>query len=307
MYRYVIYGCTVLRNPVGCFNINCFLDFLCFISFRWWKLENQCSSHRLFVSWVSWILSLLQTVIHFPTTGIKWCMPVCSFSMLCFCRIVFVDFFLTNLILWVEGSSAAVPFGTLVAILALWFGISVPLTFVGAYFGFKKPVSMPSSTDQFLKRFSAKYIFNSWHSDRCWFHTCGYWEMTFNNQLPDFDTLSHSYFCISEYLFESAVIAFPICVSFSFGTLSCTISWMWVCFCFPVLTGHRATSANKPDPTPNSSAVLLHQTHAGHHHGRHPALRLHLHPTLLHPQQHLVWFEIISCWNELIWGLMFWS
>lgn len=74
MYRYVIYRCTVLRNPVGSFNINCFLNFLCFISLRWWKLENQCSSHRLFVSWVSWILSLLQTVIHFPTTGIKWCM-----------------------------------------------------------------------------------------------------------------------------------------------------------------------------------------------------------------------------------------
>lgn len=46
-----------------------------------------------------------------------------------------------NLILWTEGSSAAIPFGTLVAILALWFGISVPLTFVGAYFGFKKAVS----------------------------------------------------------------------------------------------------------------------------------------------------------------------
>lgn len=55
--------------------------------------------------------------------------------------IVFADFFLMNLILWVEGSSAAIPFGTLVAILALWFGISVPLTFVGAYFGFKKAVS----------------------------------------------------------------------------------------------------------------------------------------------------------------------
>lgn len=49
-----------------------------------------------------------------------------------------------NLILWVEGSSAAIPFGTLVAILALWFGISVPLTFVGAYFGFKKAVSHAS-------------------------------------------------------------------------------------------------------------------------------------------------------------------
>lgn len=49
-----------------------------------------------------------------------------------------------NLILWVEGSSAAIPFGTLVAILALWFGISVPLTFVGAYFGFKKAVCYAS-------------------------------------------------------------------------------------------------------------------------------------------------------------------
>lgn len=135
----------VLRDPFGRFNINCILNFLCIISFRWWKLENQCSSHSLFVSWVSRILSSLRTVIHFLITGIQCCMPGCSFSMLCFCRIVFVDFFLMNLILWVEGSSAAIPFGTLVAILALWFGISVPLTFVGAYFGFKKPVSMSFS------------------------------------------------------------------------------------------------------------------------------------------------------------------
>lgn len=36
-----------------------------------------------------------------------------------------------NLILWAEKSSAAVPFSTLVALLAMWFGVSVPLTFVG--------------------------------------------------------------------------------------------------------------------------------------------------------------------------------
>lgn len=59
----------------------------------------------------------------------------------CFFRVVFADFFVMNLILWGEGSSAAMPFGTLVAILALWFCISVPLTFIGAYFGFKKSVS----------------------------------------------------------------------------------------------------------------------------------------------------------------------
>lgn len=46
-----------------------------------------------------------------------------------------------NLVLWGKGSSAAVPFTTLVALLALWFGVSVPLTFIGAYFGFRKRVS----------------------------------------------------------------------------------------------------------------------------------------------------------------------
>ena len=33
----------------------------------------------------------------------------------------------------------AVPFGTLIALFMLWFGISVPLVFVGSYFGYKKP------------------------------------------------------------------------------------------------------------------------------------------------------------------------
>jgi len=53
---------------------------------------------------------------------------------------VFCLFFVMNLILWSKGSSAAVPFTTLIALLALWFGVSVPLTFVGAYFGFRKRV-----------------------------------------------------------------------------------------------------------------------------------------------------------------------
>ena len=56
-------------------------------------------------------------------------------------RIVFGVFFILNVVLWTKGSSAAVPFTTLLALLALWFGISVPLTFVGAFFGFRKRVS----------------------------------------------------------------------------------------------------------------------------------------------------------------------
>lgn len=51
-------------------------------------------------------------------------------------------FFVMNLVLWSKGSSGAVPFSTLLALLALWFCVSVPLTFVGAYFGFRKRVSL---------------------------------------------------------------------------------------------------------------------------------------------------------------------
>ncbi|EMP29758.1 Transmembrane 9 superfamily member 2, partial [Chelonia mydas] len=76
-------------------------------------------------------------------------MTFVTLSCCIFFRIVFADFFIMNLILWGEGSSAAIPFGTLVAILALWFCISVPLTFIGAYFGFKKnAIEHPVRTNQ---------------------------------------------------------------------------------------------------------------------------------------------------------------
>eukprot|EP01147_Barroeca_monosierra_P007166 gene7166-9647_t len=52
--------------------------------------------------------------------------------------IIFAIFFVLNLLLWIEQSSAAIPFGTLIVLVLLWFFVSVPLTFVGAYFGYKK-------------------------------------------------------------------------------------------------------------------------------------------------------------------------
>ncbi|XP_029020387.1 transmembrane 9 superfamily member 2 isoform X2 [Betta splendens] len=91
--------------------------------------------------------------------GEKWKTNVLLTALLC-PGIVFADFFLMNLILWVEGSSAAIPFGTLVAILALWFGISVPLTFVGAYFGFKKPaIEQPVRTNQIPRQIPEQSFF----------------------------------------------------------------------------------------------------------------------------------------------------
>jgi len=63
--------------------------------------------------------------------------------------IIFSVFFVLNLVIWGQKSSGAVPFGTLVSLVALWFGISVPLVFLGSYFGNKKPVAEnPVRTNQ---------------------------------------------------------------------------------------------------------------------------------------------------------------
>ena len=56
---------------------------------------------------------------------------------------VFGTFFLINLVLWAKGSSGATPFLTLVYIMFLWFGVTLPLTFLGSYVGFKIPYEYP--------------------------------------------------------------------------------------------------------------------------------------------------------------------
>nr|GMD28830.1 transmembrane 9 superfamily member 9-like [Ipomoea batatas]GMD28832.1 transmembrane 9 superfamily member 9-like [Ipomoea batatas] len=53
--------------------------------------------------------------------------------------VFFAIFFVLNALIWGEKSSGAVPFGTMFALVLLWFGIAVPLVFVGSYVGFKKP------------------------------------------------------------------------------------------------------------------------------------------------------------------------
>jgi len=61
----------------------------------------------------------------------------------------FVIFFVLNLFIWGQKSSGAVPFSTMFALIVLWFGISVPLVYLGAYFGIRKPpIELPVRTNQ---------------------------------------------------------------------------------------------------------------------------------------------------------------
>uniref|UniRef100_A0A673UT92 Transmembrane 9 superfamily member n=2 Tax=Suricata suricatta TaxID=37032 RepID=A0A673UT92_SURSU len=90
--------------------------------------------------------------------GVRWKTNFLLTALLC-PGIVFADLFLMNLILWVEGSSAATSFLTLIGILAVWFGISVPLTFVGAYFGNKKTFRYPVPTNRIPRHIPQQSVF----------------------------------------------------------------------------------------------------------------------------------------------------
>merc|ERR1719390_475406 len=71
--------------------------------------------------------------------------------------IIFSIFFLLNLLIWGQKSSGAVPFTTMFALLVLWFGISVPLVFLGSYFGFRKPATeLPVRTNQIPRQIPAQ-------------------------------------------------------------------------------------------------------------------------------------------------------
>lgn len=73
------------------------------------------------------------------TIGSSFLFPGLTFSL----------FFVLNLFVWASGSSGAVPFTTLLLLLFMWFGISVPLVFAGAYVGYKaKPYEFPTRTNQ---------------------------------------------------------------------------------------------------------------------------------------------------------------
>jgi transmembrane 9 superfamily protein 2/4 len=71
--------------------------------------------------------------------------------------VMFLIFFVLNLLIWGQKSSGAVPFATMFALLVLWFGISVPLVFLGAYIGFRKPaIELPVRINQIPRQIPAQ-------------------------------------------------------------------------------------------------------------------------------------------------------
>nr|CAH8872250.1 unnamed protein product [Trichobilharzia regenti] len=69
--------------------------------------------------------------------GLFWKSTAVATGLL-FPGIVLIFGLVLNTFIWYKGSSAAVPFTTLIALLSLWLGISLPLIYIGFYFGYRK-------------------------------------------------------------------------------------------------------------------------------------------------------------------------
>lgn len=50
--------------------------------------------------------------------------------------LLFATVFVLNLFVWIQASSTAIPFGTLVGLVALWLFIQLPLVYIGGWYGY---------------------------------------------------------------------------------------------------------------------------------------------------------------------------
>ncbi|XP_055382008.1 transmembrane 9 superfamily member 4 [Condylostylus longicornis] len=72
--------------------------------------------------------------------------------------IVFGTGFFLNFFIWDKHSSGAVPFSTMISLLLLWFGISLPLVYLGYYFGYRKhPYQHPVRTNMIPRQIPTQH------------------------------------------------------------------------------------------------------------------------------------------------------
>jgi transmembrane 9 superfamily protein 2/4 len=63
--------------------------------------------------------------------------------------IIFTLGLFINFFIWGKHSSGAIPFGTMISMGAMWFGISLPLVYIGYFFGYRKQAyDQPVRTNQ---------------------------------------------------------------------------------------------------------------------------------------------------------------
>ena len=120
-------------------------------------MEVECVTFFILCSWVS--------VTFNPSLLLFRCI-----NWFHFCRVVFSIFFTLNLVLWVEGSSAAVPFTTLLALIALWYVSQHLCVYCAEITSWRLPVSSGYSQNQKINKKTKKIFQNQHHLHFC--HVC---------------------------------------------------------------------------------------------------------------------------------------
>ncbi|TDL24197.1 Nonaspanin [Rickenella mellea] len=135
--------------------------------------------------------------------------------------VVFSIVFLLNLFLLLAGSSGAVPFSTMLLIVLLWFGISAPLSSVGAFFGTKHgPVSHPVRVNPIPRQIppGPKYL-------RPW------WAAILSGILPFGAAFVELYFVMSSLFASRAYYAFGF-LALTAGVVALTTATVTILFTY---------------------------------------------------------------------------
>ncbi|KAJ7372819.1 transmembrane 9 super member 2 [Desmophyllum pertusum] len=89
--------------------------------------------------------------------------------------LIFGMFLIFNLVLWSKDSSAVVPPRTLATLLAMWFGILFPLTFLGGYLGHKqKSIEKPWRNQRYSQAHSRTENLDQSHNN-IYLHSPSIW------------------------------------------------------------------------------------------------------------------------------------
>ncbi|KAL2016269.1 hypothetical protein VTK56DRAFT_4013 [Thermocarpiscus australiensis] len=82
----------------------------------------------------------------YKTFGGRYWRKNMAVTAVLFPGLMFAIVFVLNLFVWAQASSTAIPFGTLVAIVALWLGVQVPLVYAGSWYGYVRAGSWEHPT-----------------------------------------------------------------------------------------------------------------------------------------------------------------
>jgi len=94
--------------------------------------------------------------------GLSWRKNTLMTALL-FPGLLFLTIFVLNLFVWAQASSTAIPFSTLVGMVALWLLIQLPLVYAGSWVGYYRgqPWEHPTKTSNIPRQLPAQ----AWYSN----------------------------------------------------------------------------------------------------------------------------------------------